>query len=54
MNVAYAAVFLILTFAFPIIFIVYQMHFKEISEEKYSVDKDKNGLNQPIIQADIA
>ena len=54
MNVAYAAAFLVLTFAFTLIFIVYLKHFDEISDESYHEKVDENGLSQPMTQSDIA
>ena len=49
LNIVYAIAFLILTFTFPFIFLLYHMHFEKISDKNFAPDKDQTNAEWPIL-----
>ena len=49
LNIAYAIAFLILTFTFPFIFLLYQMHFEKISDKKFVQESDQTNTEWSIL-----
>ena len=47
LNIVYAIAFLILTFTFPFIFLLYQMRFEKISDRKFAQDNDQTNAELP-------